>query len=569
MRLRPRFTTALAPLAIGLAWACCACCALSGRDCPPEGIDRAANTIEAAGLLDDVRALSDDSFEGRSPGGAGEDLTVDYLSKRFAEAGAQPGNPDGTWIQHVPLVGIETRAGAHFDVGAERMDLALLEDFVAVTHHTVSKVEVDDSQIVFVGYGVRAPEYDWDDFEGMDLRGKTLLMLVGDPPVPDPADAARLDPELFRGPAMTYYGRWTYKYEIASELGAAAAIVVHQTGPAGYPWEVVSGSWGRENFDVRSPDGNADRVPVESWVTEDVARRLVGACGEDFDALQRAALSRDFRPVALDARASFELDVKLRDVMSHNVAAKVPGAGLRADEWLVYSAHWDHLGVDPARAGDQVFNGAVDNATGTAALLALARAFSSLESPPARSILLLAVTAEEKGLLGSKHYASSPLYPLERTVANINLDAMNPWGRTRDVVSIGFGQTTLEDVLVAEAARQGRVVVPDPEPEKGSFYRSDHFEFAKLGVPALYADAGVDYVGRPAGWGEQRRDRYTAEEYHKPADEVQDDWDLSGLVEDVRLFFRVGLRVANDPAWPTWKPGTEFKAVRERMLAGS
>lgn len=536
---------------------------------PDADVALAEQAVRAEEILADVAALSSDAFGGRGPGTAGEELTLEYLAGAFAQAGAVPGNPDGSWFQEVPLVGFSARPYAQFRVGSERMELSFPADFVAVTRHTQPVVRVGDSEMVFVGYGVVAPEYGWDDFKDVDVRGKTVVMLVNDPPLADPQDPTRLDEARFRGRAMTYYGRWTYKYEIASERGAAACVLIHETGPAGYPWEVVSGSWGRENFDVRRADGNAGRVPVEAWIGEPTARRFLTGAGLDFDALKAQALMPSFHPVPLDARADFEIAVELRDVTSHNVAAAIPGQGPNAGEWIVYSAHWDHLGVDPARTDDGIFNGAVDNATGTAGLVALARAFAALPEPPARSVLLLAVTAEEKGLLGSKHYASLPLYPLEQTLCNINMDALNPWGRTLDVVSIGLGQTTLDDHLEAAAALQGRRVVPDAEPEKGFFYRSDHFEFAKRGVPALYADAGVEYRDRPAGWGRTRRDAYTSDDYHKPSDEIGDDWDLSGLVEDVRLFFRVGLRVCDTPQWPQWCPGTEFKAAREAMLRGA
>jgi len=545
------------------------CALLAACQSPGATEDHAAHAeaaVRADELLADIVTLAADDFEGRSPGTVGEERTLAHLSRAFAAAGAVPGNPDGTWLQEVPLVGFSSRAYGQFRVGSERMELSFPHDFIAVTRHTQPVVRVGDSEMVFVGYGVVAPEFGWDDFKDVDVRGKTVVMLVNDPPLVDPADPKRLDDARFRGKAMTYYGRWTYKYEIASQRGAAACVLVHETGPAGYPWEVVTGSWGRENFDVRRADGNAGRVPVEAWINEPAARRFLTGAGFDFDQLKAQALMPSFHPVALDARADFEIAVNLRDVTSHNVVAAIPGEGPRADEWIVYTAHWDHLGVDSALQGDGIYNGAVDNATGTAALVALARAFRALPQPPERSVLLLAVTAEEKGLLGSKHYAANPLYPLEKTLCNINMDALNPWGRTLDVVSIGLGQTTLDEHLEVEAQRQGRIVIPDAEPEKGFYYRSDHFEFAKRGVPALYADAGVEYRDRPAGWGRERRAAYTQDDYHKPSDEVRDDWDLAGLVEDVRLFFRVGLRVCAADEWPEWRPGTEFKAAREAML---
>jgi Zn-dependent M28 family amino/carboxypeptidase len=392
-------------------------------------------------------------------------------------------------------------------------------------------------------------------------------MLVNDPAVPDPDDPAKLDESMFRGRAMTYYGRWTYKYEIASAKGAAAALIVHETGPAGYPYEVVAGSWGRENFDIDREDGNAGRVAVEGWLREDVARDLFRDSGLDFDSAKRQALSRDFRPIEMGgSRLTARVASELRRIRSRNVIAKLEGAS-HADEYVVYTAHWDHLGRDDARADDPIFNGALDNASGTAGLLEIAQAFASLDvARPPRTVLFLAVTAEEKGLLGSKWYASRPLYPLERTLACINMDGLNPWGRTRDVESVGLGNSTLHDYLVEAARGQGRVVEPDSEPEKGYFYRSDHFEFAKLGVPGLHAGSGDEYVGRPEGWGKAKRDEYTARDYHKPSDEMRDDWDLAGAVEDLLLFFTVGFNVANADEWPRWSAGAEFEAVRAASL---
>lgn len=516
-------------------------------------------------LLRHIQTLAADSFEGRSPGTRGEELTVGYLTEQFRAMGLEPGNPDGTFVQDVPMVGFTSQPTMSFSVGGRTIPLTPLKDYVAVSRHFVPEVHVGDSEIVFVGYGVVAPEYGWDDYKDVDVRGKTILMLINDPAVPDPADSTRLDPNTFRGDAMTYYGRWTYKYEIASEKGAAAAIIIHETGPAGYPFEVVSGSWGRENFDIRNPAGPGNRIKVESWITNERARELLRAAGLDFDELKRVAVRKDFRPVALNARVNFHLRNTIRDVQSRNVVALLRGSE-RPDEYIVYSSHWDHLGKDPNLSGDQIYNGALDNASGTAAMLEIAEAFTRLPEKPRRSIVFLAVTAEENGLLGAKYYANNPLYPLERTLANINIDGVNQWGRTSDIVIIGHGNSTLDDVLTELASQQQRTIVPDPEPEKGFFYRSDHFEFAKKGVPALYTDAGTNYIGKPEGYSEQKREEYTSRDYHKPSDEIKPDWDLAGAVEDAQLMFMVGYRVAQGNAWPEWKPGTEFRAVREEML---
>jgi len=558
--MRGTHITTLAVLAL-VATACAGGSASSGAD-------QAEAAMSADRLLERTAELSSDAFEGRGPGTPGEDRTVAWLQDQFAAMGLEPGNPDGTWVQAVDLVGFTADAEARFDVGRTRIGLTFPDDYVAVTRRNTSLVEVENSDLVFVGYGVVAPEYDWDDYKDVDVRGKTIVMLINDPAVPDPYDPTALDPNMFRGEAMTYYGRWTYKYEIATEKGAAAAIIVHETGPAGYPYEVVQGSWARENFDIRQPDGNMGRVAVEAWITSDVARALFGTAGLDFDRLKEAATRRDFQPVAMNATTTFRLRNTVREVASRNVVARLPGRDPAVrDEVVVYTAHWDHLGRDSAREGDQIFNGALDNASGTAGLLEIAEAFTRLPDPPRRSVLFLAVTAEEKGLLGAKYYAEHPLYPLEKTLANINLDGVNQWGPTTDIVVVGYGNSTLDDLLAEVARPRGRTLAPDPEPEKGFFYRSDHFEFAKQGVPALYVDAGTEYIGKPEGFDRAKREEYTANDYHKPSDEVKADWDLSGAVADLRLLFRVGLRVADGDVWPEWKPGTEFRAVRESMLA--
>jgi Zn-dependent M28 family amino/carboxypeptidase len=367
---------------------------------------------------------------------------------------------------------------------------------------------------------------------------------------------------------MTYYGRWTYKYEIAAQKGAAAAVIVHETGPAGYPFDVVAGSWGGENFTIQRPNNNADTVPVQSWMTYAKVEALCRDAGLDLAALKKQALSKDFKPVVLPgASASFTLENTLRRIDSHNVVAKLEGSDTaHKDEYVVYSAHWDHLGKDPTLKGDQIYNGASDNASGSAGLLEIARAYAKLATAPKRSVLFLSVTAEEQGLLGSEYYAENPLYPLNKTLANINMDGLNTWGKTKDLVLIGLGNSTLDDVTADVLKEHGRVVTGDAEPEKGFFYRSDHFEFAKQGVPALDADAGVDYVGKPAGYGQKKRDYYTEHDYHAVSDEVKPDWDLTGAVEDLRVFFEVGYRVLQGDKYPEWKPGTEFKAKRDAMF---
>jgi Zn-dependent M28 family amino/carboxypeptidase len=532
-----------------------------------EELKAAEAAITAEGILKHTRQLASDEFEGRLPGTRGEDLTVEYLTGAFQALGLKPGNPDGSWVQSVPLAGYRSEAEFTLLAGGRRIPMSPGADYVAASRRFAPGVSVPPADVIFVGYGAVAPEYGWDDYKDADVRGKTIVMLINDPPVPDPADPSRLDPNLFKGRAMTYYGRWTYKFEIATEKGAAAAIIVHETEPAAYPWEVVRSSWGGESFELRRPDRNMGRVAVESWITVEKARELFRACGKDFDQLKQAAVRKDFRPVPLGAKAAFRVRNTLREVDSRNVLGLLEGGDPgRRSEFVIYTAHWDHLGRDASLEGDQIYNGALDNATGTAVLIELARAFRRLKTPPGRSILFIALTAEEQGLLGAKYYAENPLYPLERTLADINMDGVNQWGRTRDLGVVGFGNTTLDDLAVEIARQQGRTVTPETEPEKGRFYRADHFEFAKLGVPAFYPDSGSDYIGKPAGFAQRKRDEFTANVYHKVTDEVKPDWDLSGAAEDARLLFRLGYRVAEGEDWPQWKPGTEFKAKRDRML---
>lgn len=502
-------------------------------------------------------------MEGRAPATPGETKAIAYMQSQFKALGLEPGNPDGTYLQNVDLIGYKAHPTASFSAGGKTVSLKYPADFIANSRHDRPEVKIDKSDIVFVGYGVVAPEYGWDDYKGVDVKGKTLLMLVNDPPVRVAGDTA-LDTTMFKGRAMTYYGRWTYKYEIASDKGAAAAIIIHETGPAGYPYGVVSSSNSQEQFDVVSPDAEK-RVPVEGWITLDKAKELLRDAGQNFDSLKARAATKDFKPVPLGATATFDVKIDARKVQSHNVVAKLAGTD-KKDEYVIYSAHWDHLGKDTTLKGDQIFNGAIDNASGCSAILEIAKAFTKLPTKPRRSILFLSVTAEEKGLVGSKYYATHPLYPLTKTVANINIDGINQWGKTKDFTVIGLGNSTLDDVLENVLRTDDRVVRPDAEPEKGFYYRSDHFEFAKQGVPALDTDAGVDYIGKPAGYGMQKRDEYTNHDYHSVSDEVKPDWDLSGAVQDVGTLFKVGYDVAEAPGIPEWKPGTEFKAKRDSMM---
>jgi Zn-dependent M28 family amino/carboxypeptidase len=525
-------------------------------------------TLSGASILQRVKVLASDEFEGRAPASPGEEKTVAYLVDEFKKIGLAPGNPNGTYVQNVPMIGITSQPTATFTAGGQTFKPTHLIDYVALSKRVTPRVDVNASEIVFVGYGIVAPEYGWDDYKGLDVRGKTVVMLINDPPVTNPA-TSQLDPKIFAGKGMTYYGRWTYKYEIASAKGAAACLIVHETGPAGYPFAVVAGSWGRENFDLRTPDANASRVAVEAWLTLDFTKQLFNAAGQDFTALKAAAATRDFKPVTFKAQASFAVANTTRDVGSKNVAALLPGSDpKRRQEYIVYSAHWDHLGRDPKLTGDQIYNGAHDNASGTALLLEIAQAFSALPAAekPARSILFLSVTGEEKGLLGSQYYGRVPLYPLSKTLANLNIDGANAHGPTSDIVVVGNGASSIDDLGVIVAQTQGRTVLPDPASEKGGYYRSDHFEFAKVGVPAYYPKAGRAYLGQPADYGQKIADAYTANDYHKVSDEVRPDWTFEGAAQDGAFLLEVGRRIAHDPQWPEWKTGNEFKARRDQML---
>lgn len=530
---------------------------------PPPAADAAVlkpahEAITPQGLLEQIKVLASDDFEGRQPGSAGEEKTVKYLEEQAKAIGLEPGNPDGTFIQKVPLVGITTARPMTMKFTPKKGAALTTEfgpDFVAWTKRVVPSVSVN-ADMVFAGYGVQAPEFRWDDFKGMDVKGKVIVVLVNDPPVETE--------NIFGGKAMTYYGRWTYKYEKAAELGAAGCLIIHETGPAGYGFQVVQGRMA-EQFDLDTPDKKV--APMEGWITFETAEKLMKLAGQDLAALKKAAVSRDFKPVPLDVRASITIKNKIRKVASRNVIARLTGSDAKLkDEYVIYTAHWDHFGIGAEKNGDKIYNGAEDNASGTAQVLEIARGFKKLATPPKRSLLFLWVTAEEQGLLGSQYYAEHPLYPLASTAANINIDALNLLGRTRDIISVGVGNSTLDEVLAQAAAEQGRVVKPDAEPEKGFFYRSDHFNFAKQGVPALNPNGGVDYIGKPADWGMKMRDEYTTKHYHQPSDDVKDYWDLSGLAEDSQLLLTVGYRVANDPKLPEWKPGTEFKAKREASL---
>ncbi len=543
------------------------------RDRTPPGpatsaVAASLRAINGRNLLKHIKVLASDEFEGRSPGTNGETLTVAYIKQQFTRLGLASGNPDGTYVQQVPMSGVTSTPKLAFNVGGKATPLNFPGDFVAFSPGAERDIRIHESEVVFVGYGVVAPEFGWDDYKAADLRGKTLVMLINDPPVPDPNNPAKLDPAMFKGEGMTYYGRWTYKYEMAAKLGAAAAIIVHETKPAAYPYEVVVNSWARENFILKTDGPNANFPAVPAWIHLERARDLFRAAGVDFETLKKSALSREFKPVSLGVTATFQVQNTLREIASNNVVAKIEGSDPELkNECVVYSAHWDHFGVNDKLQGtrtQQIFHGASDNATGVAMLLELAKAYTALPAPPKRTIVFIATTGEEQGLLGARYYVHHPLYPLHRTLANINIDGINTWGRTKDVEIIGFGQSSMDDIVEKFAAMQGRTVRPDTRPEHGSFYRADHFEFAKAGVPVVYIKGGRDYIGKPESYARDRVDEYIAQRYHKVTDTVRSDWNLAGAVEDAQLLLMVGYDVAQGPEIPQWKAGSEFKRSDKR-----
>jgi Zn-dependent M28 family amino/carboxypeptidase len=543
-----------------LALSLSASAAVLGNDELKERLQPALEAITPDGLLAHIKVLASDEFEGRSPGTKGEDLSVKYITDQFKNIGLKPGNPDGTYTQEVPLAGITSEPRMSFVVGDKTMDLKYPDDFVASSARLQPEIKIEKSDLVFVGYGIVAPEYGWDDYKNVDVRGKTLLMLIGDPPVPDPKNPSKLDDKMFKGKAMTYYGRWTYKYEIAAQKGAAAAIIIHETEPAAYPWQVVRSSWSKENFELDDPNKNMDAVSARSWITLDVAKKLFADSGTDFDALKKSAITKDFRPVVLDAKANLAIKQQIRSFKSHNVIGKLEGSDPKLNgQYVIYTAHWDHLGRHTELQGDQIFNGAIDNASGVASVIELAAAFMKINPPPKRSVLFMATTAEEAGLLGAKFYAEHPLYPLEKTLADINLDSMNVWGKARDIEDLSLGFSTIDDLLAAAAKQQGRSAIPDSRPDKGKIYRADNFEFSKVGLPSLYIGKGEHLLSR-AETAPLRSDEFDSTDYHQVTDDVRPDWDLSGCVQDVQLLFEVGYEVANGVKFPEWKPGSEFRA---------
>jgi Zn-dependent M28 family amino/carboxypeptidase len=524
----------------------------------------AAPSLPEATYRRHIEVLASDAFEGRAPGTAGEKKTVEYIEQQFQAAGLE-GAIDGSFRQPVPVAEIKPHADPTLQVtgaGGKSLALAVLDDVVVWTKRPVPESRIRNAEIVYAGYGIVAPEYGWDDYAGLDVRGKLVLALVNDP------GFATQDPALFTGNAMTYYGRWDYKFAEAVRRGAAGVLVVHETKAAGYPWDVPRNGATKAQFDLRIDDFETQRLPIEGWITEDAASRLLALAGKDFATLKAASSKRGFKaqPLGLEASVGVRNDVQYKT--SYNVVGMLRGRG-RPQEAFVYLAHWDHLGVDanPKPGADAIYNGAQDNATGIAGLIELARAFVKTRPRPQRSLLFVAVTAEESGLLGSEYFVAHPPLPVSQMAGGLNMDNLYAVGPTRDLTVIGFGKSELEDVLRRAAQKQGRVLIREPAPEKGFYYRSDHFNLAKHGVPMLYTKAGVDSPSKGADWGKRWLDEYTAQRYHKPSDEYDATWDVSGILQDLRLYYDVGLAVAHSSRWPNWYEGTEFRAIREASRA--
>jgi Zn-dependent M28 family amino/carboxypeptidase len=529
---------------------------------PPEVQHAAKNQITRASLEAPIRFLASDALEGRGPASRGDVLARTYLATELQGLGLQPGGPKGQWQQPFDIVGVTAQLPKtwRFEAKGKAVDLKYHDDFIAASGVQQESAAIDNAEVVFVGYGIQAPEFKWDDFKGANLKGKVLVMLNNDPD---------WDSKLFAGNRRLYYGRWTYKYESGARQGAAGVIIIHTTPSAGYPWQVVQSSWSGEQFDL--PAGDEPHVQFQAWATEDATRRLFAAAGQNLDKLIAMARQRSFKPVSLGIRTSLRSQNKISRVQTANVAGLLPGSDPKLkDEVMIFSAHHDHLGLgDADSTGDRIYNGAVDNASGCAQVLALARAMSALPTKPRRSILFLFVAAEEQGLLGSEYYSKHPTFSSGKIAANLNYDSANIWGRTKDVVFIDLGKSTLDAVAHAVASNQGRTDKPSQFPDRGSFYRSDHFSFARIGVPALSVDGGIDFVGKPEGWGKERVEEFEAKHYHQPSDEIDDTWNYDGMIEDTQLGLYMGWLVAQADDMPTWKAGDEFEAVRWALAEAS
>ena len=525
---------------------------------PSDDATAAMQAITPSSLISHVRFLSHNLLEGRAPGTRGDVLARTYIASQMELLGLMPGAADGSFFQRVPILSMTADPAMALNISAKGKSISLKyrQDFIAVAGVQQPTVEIKDAEIVFVGYGIVAPEQGWDDYKGMDVRGKILLMMNNDPSTGDST--------FFGGKRRLYYGRWTYKYQIAATKGAAGAIVIHTTESAGYGWNVVESSWSGEQFKLAQRD-DAVATSMNAWTTLDATKQILELAGKNYETLVNSALEKSFKPGPLGVTLSTKIKTSMKGVETTNVLGLLPGADpARKDEVVIYTAHYDHLGMGKPIDGDSIYNGALDNATGVSAILNVARVFTGMKQKPARSILFAAVGGEEAGLIGSQFYSENPTFPAGKIAANINIDGINIFGKTRDIIMVGLGKSSIDGVLKSVAAWQGRLVKPDQFPEMGFFYRSDQFNFAKIGVPCMYLDSGIDYVGKPADFGKKKVEEYIDKHYHQPSDEIAPDWNLSGGVEDVQLMYLVGLTVANDAMMPAWNKGDEFEAARKK-----
>ena len=521
-------------------------------------LQQAENSINATDMEKHVIALASDEFLGRQPFTEGEEITVNYLKSVFESLGLEGAN-NGSYFQEVPMVEITFGSPEKLELKAPNgiVELELIKDYVFSTSQVKEQINIENSELVFAGYGIVAPEFNRNDYEGLDCKGKTVLVLVNDPGL------VTQDPTIFNGNAMTYYGRWTYKYEEAARQGATGVLVIHDTKGAGYPWEVLTNTADNKLF-IQSEDGNLSNCELNGWITDKATSRLFEQCGLNFKELSKQALSSEFKPVSLNTKISLTMNNKLRYASSKNVLAMLKGTDL-ADECIVYTAHWDHFGVGPIMNGDSIYNGAADNGIPIAAMLETAKAFTNLKQKPRRSVIFLAITAEETGLLGSKYYVEHPVIPIQKTAANLNYELFLPIGRMKDVTITGFGQSELDGYVEEAAKEQDRYIMADPFPEKGMYYRSDHFSFAKMGVPSLFVKGWSDHREKGKEFATEKINYYWANTYHKPSDEYDPATaDLSGNVEDAKLFFKIGMKLAMENNFPKWSAGSEFKAIREK-----
>lgn len=524
-------------------------------------IKPALESITADNIKKHISMLASDDFLGRAPATQGEVKTIKYLAEEFKRIGLKPANVD-SYFQEVPLMKLTPDPSMKLEIKREEQKFSFRfpDEFIAGTPQTSEQINLDNSEIVFVGYGINSPENKWNDYDGFNAKGKTVLMLVNDP------GYATRNPDLFTGKAMTIYGRWTYKFEEAARQGAQAAIIIHETGAAGYPWSIIQNSGTSPTFYLVGNELTKSDLQVNAWVSTESARKLFESAGLDYDKVTASASKRGFKPVNMNLKASIHFKNQGAYLKSNNVAAVWPGTD-QSGEYIIYTAHWDHFGVNNTFKGDTILNGAVDNATGTGALLEIAEAFTKLSERQNRSVLFLAVTCEEQGLLGSRYYAENPIFPLNKTVAVINMDALNILGKTKDMTIVGFGNSELDDYAVEVLKKNGRYADPDPVPEKGGYFRSDHFSFARMGVPSLYLSKGVDYIEHGKEWGLAESEKWTTTNYHKPTDNYEPEiWNFDGMIEDIKVYFQTGYDLSITKQFPNWRHGVPFKTIRDKMM---